>query len=147
MNGKLYLPPLFHALYQRFWGLALFLLKYDTASLTEKTSPHTTVLDVTMSLGVIHPDMIHFLFGFCTSDLRTDELPRGGRFVPPKFRDAGGYHVFRLVHDCITGGNVPHLDFNFDSPLAQVVTLYEHDESEDTLRTLGKTSKPYGTAS
>lgn len=54
-----------------------------------------------MSLGVIHPDIIRFFFG------SLDDLPRGGQFVADRFEQAAGYHVFRLVHDCVTGGNFP----------------------------------------
>jgi len=104
MAGRFYLPPLFHALYQRSWGLALELLRQDNKALMEKTGPYTTVLDHTMSLGVTHPDIIRFLFA-SHSILRTTTLVPSGTFVDAKYSESGGYHVFRLVHDNITGGN------------------------------------------
>ncbi|KAF2502223.1 hypothetical protein BU16DRAFT_554295 [Lophium mytilinum] len=55
MMGKFYFPPLLHAVYRRFWGFSLFLLRYDhVASLMEKTSPYTTVLDQAMSIDFVN---------------------------------------------------------------------------------------------
>ena len=127
MLGKFYLPPLLHALHCQFWGLCLFLLSTsDGKALAEKTSPYTTVLDHSMSIGIVHPEIIRFFFGVGNSSLLTSELPRGGKYVPPFYRDAGGYYVYRLLHDCITGGNFRlSLPWDTNGKFAQIDDLWE----------------------
>lgn len=97
VTENFYLPPLFYALTTRFWGYSIWLL-LNEASVHQKTTVRSTVLEQVLSIGFVGEDMLKFFFPGCNGS------GRGSEFLSRDLRAFGGYPIFRLFYDCVTGG-------------------------------------------
>lgn len=99
ITKKFYIPPLFYAVIFRFWPFCLWLLEHNRHLLSEHMTGYTTVLEQLLSLGVVRKDILEFFFRGSHGG------GKGSKFVPASLNNHGGYPLFRLFFDCITGAN------------------------------------------
>jgi hypothetical protein len=92
-TDELYLPPLFHALYRRFWSYSHWLLR-NGASIEEATCKHETVLSMLILPPYGGTDILEFFF-----PLGQHNQARGSCYVPSTLNSLGGYPVFRMLYN------------------------------------------------